>query len=37
MGDYLKLFETHSDYETYAEGGEMILPNVSYCEDNNEV
>ena len=36
MGDYLKLFETHSEYETYS-GGEMLKPNVSYCEDNNEV
>ena len=36
MGDYLKLFEKHSEYETYS-GGEMLKPNVSYCEDNNEV
>lgn len=36
MGNYLKLFETHSEYEAYSRG-EMILPNVSYCEDNNEV
>lgn len=36
MGDYLKLFETHSEYEAYS-GGEMLKPNVSYCEDNNEV
>ena len=37
MGDYLKLFETHSEYEAYSGGGEMLKPNVSYCEDNNEV
>ena len=37
MGDYLKLFETHSEYESYSGGGEMLKPNVSYCEDNNEV
>ena len=37
MGDYLKLFKTHVEYETYAGEGEMILPNVSYCEDNNDV
>ena len=37
MGDYLKLFETHAEYQEYSGGGEMILPNVSYCEDNNEV
>ena len=36
MGDYLKLFETHSEYETYS-SGDMLKPNVSYCEDNNEV
>ena len=35
MGDYLKLFEEHADYETYIEGQDVILPNVSYCEDNN--
>ena len=35
MGDYLKLFEEHVDYETYIEGQDAILPNVSYCEDNN--
>ena len=37
MGDYLKLFETHSEYETYIGGQDVLLPNVSYCEDNNEV
>ena len=37
MGDYLKLFETTSEYETYIEGQDVLLPNVSYCEDNNEV
>ena len=37
MGKYLKLFETHTEYQTYAQSGDMIKPNVSYCEDNNEV
>lgn len=37
MGDYLKLFETHTEYNTYITGNDKILPNVSYCEDNNEV
>ena len=37
MGDYLKLFETTSDYETYITGQDVLLPNVSYCEDNNGV
>ena len=32
---YIKLFETHSEYETYIGGQDVILPNVSYCEDNN--
>ena len=36
MGDYLKAFEKHSEYETYSRG-DMLKPNVSYCEDNNEV
>ena len=35
MGKYLKLFETHAEYQTYAQSGDMIKPNVSYCEDNN--
>ena len=37
MGKYLKLFETHSEYNTYINGNDKVLPNVSYCEDNNEV
>ena len=37
MGKYLKLFKTHTEYQTYAQSGDMIKPNVSYCEDNNEV
>ena len=37
MSKYLKLFETHAEYEAYSGGGEMLLPNVSYCKDNNEV
>jgi hypothetical protein len=34
---YIKLFETHNEYETYINGQDVLLPNVSYCEDNNEV
>lgn len=37
MGKYIKLFETHSAYSAYINGQNPILPNVSYCEDNNEV
>ena len=34
---YIRLFENHSDYEDFASGGTMELPNVSYCETENEV
>ena len=37
MSKYLKLFETHTEYQTYEQSGDMIKPNVSYCKDNNEV
>ena len=36
MTDYLKLFETHSQYEAYM-AGEVVLPNVSHCIIENEV
>jgi hypothetical protein len=36
MSKYIKLFETHSDYNTYITGQDAILPNVSYCENENE-
>lgn len=35
--EYIKLFETHNEYETYINGQDVLLPNVSYCEDNDEV
>ncbi|MBP5455571.1 MAG: leucine-rich repeat domain-containing protein [Paludibacteraceae bacterium] len=35
--EYIKLFDTHSQYETFVGGGAMQRPNVSYCIDNNEV
>ena len=37
MADYLKNFETTEDYNTYINGNDVLKPNVSYCEDNNEV
>ena len=37
MGKYLKKFDTHTQYETYIEGENVILPNVSYCNDNKDV
>ena len=37
MVKYAKQFNTHSEYNTYITGSTKILPNVSYCENNNEV
>ena len=37
MAIYLKKFDTHSEYEEYAESGGMIKPNVSACVDANDV
>jgi len=34
---YVKLFETHSAYNTYINGQDKVLPNVSYCVDRNEI
>lgn len=36
MGKYIKLFETHSDYEAFTATSDFILPNVSYCEDRTD-
>jgi hypothetical protein len=33
---YVKLFETHEEYEEYAESG-MILPNVSHCVQEDDI
>lgn len=40
MGKYIKLFENHSQYETFIGGGgdsPFIKPNVSYCIQENDV
>ena len=37
MNKYIKLFLTHNEYNTYITGNSKVLPNVSYCNDNNEV
>ena len=37
MKEYIKLFDEHSEYETYINGQNKVLPNVSYCIDNDEV
>ena len=34
---YLKKFDTHSDYETFTGSTDFILPNVSYCVNEDEV
>ena len=33
MAYYIKLFETHTEYNTYANSSDMLKPNVSYCLD----
>ena len=35
--EYIKLFNTHAEYEDYVSDGTMIKPNVSYCEDVKDV
>ena len=35
--EYIKLFETHSSYETFINGGGVAKPNVSHCVQENEV
>ena len=40
MATYLKLFETHTQYETFIGGGgntPFVKPNVSYCVQENDV
>ena len=37
MGKYLKKFENHTAYETYINGSDVALPNVSLCKQQNEV
>lgn len=37
MEEYLKLFTNHADYQTYINGADAILPNVSYCVDAKDV
>ena len=37
MGKYLKKFETHAEYESFADSKAYGVPNVSYCTQQNEV
>ena len=34
---YVKLFETHEEYVTFTKSDDYIKPNVSYCDDNDEI
>lgn len=34
---FLKLFENYADYQTYIDGDNVALPNVSLCEDTGLV
>lgn len=37
INEYLKNFDTHTEYLEYLNSGEMITPNVSHCDDLNDV
>ena len=34
---YIKLFNTHTEYQAFTQTNDFIKPNVSYCIDNNDV
>ena len=34
---YLRSFNDHSDYEEYMDSSDLVMPNVSYCRQENEV
>ena len=35
--DYIKLFQTHQEYESFVSGGTIMRPNVSHCVNENDV
>ena len=37
MGKYIKVFDQHSQYETFRDGEDYLIPNVSYCIQEDEV
>lgn len=37
MGKYIKMFNTHSEYEAFKNSEDFIKPNVSFCKSQNEV
>ena len=32
----IKTFDTHAEYNAYITGSTKVLPNISYCKDNDE-
>ena len=32
---YIRIFDTHAEYEAFLNSDEFIRPNVSYCKDKN--
>ena len=37
MEEYIKLFQNHTQYEAYKNSADFVTPNVSYCEQQDEV
>lgn len=37
MKEYIKLFNNHTQYETYKNSADFVTPNVSYCRQQDEV
>lgn len=37
MEEYIKLFQNHTQYEAYKNSANYVTPNVSYCEQQDEV
>ena len=37
MNKHLRLFQTHAQYTSYINGEDVYLPNVSYCNNENEI
>ena len=37
MGKYIKLFDTHAEYETFKQTSDFIFPNVSHCIEEQHV
>ncbi len=35
--EYIRLFDEHSEYERYVSEGKLAIPNISYCETQDEV